>query len=110
MVNCIFCRIIAQEIPSSVVMETDDIIVIKDINPKAPIHYLIIPKIHLASINDFTKEHQDIAGTMLLTARDIAQNNNITSFRLISNNGAQVGQSVFHAHIHFLAGKQYTDF
>lgn len=108
--TCVFCKIINNLIPSRIIAETDDVIVIQDIAPKAPVHYLIIPKIHIKDINSLNQEHADVAGKMLLMARDLSHKlSDSGSFRLIANNGADVGQSVFHLHFHFLSGKRFTD-
>lgn len=109
--NCVFCAIIKKELPSNIIKETDDIIVIKDRSPKAPIHYLIVSKKHLDDIRQLQDNDVHIAGNMLLMAKEISKTlPEPQAFRLISNNGIEVGQSVFHMHFHFLAGKTYTDF
>ncbi len=103
--SCVFCKIIAQEIPATIIDETDDVIVIKDINPQAPIHYLIIPKKHISAISQMQPSDSLLAGSLLMVAQKLSEKSAETNqFRLVSNNGAQAGQVVFHIHIHFLAG------
>ena len=103
--SCVFCKIIDQKIPATVIAENDQIIVIKDINPKAPIHYLIIPKKHLADITAFDEADKDLAGSMILMAKELAHNlSGSQAFKLVVNNGADAGQVVLHAHFHFLSG------
>ena len=108
--DCVFCKIIARQIPADIIAETDDVIVIKDINPKAPIHYLILPKKHIKDLQSFEKQDCCYASKMLLMARDLSHANpQAAQFRLIMNNGHAAGQRVFHSHIHFLAGATYTE-
>lgn len=103
--NCIFCKIISGIIPSKKITETDDVLVVQDIAPKAPIHYLIIPKQHVSNIQSCSDQERLMLGTLLLTAKHLSQTlPGNPEFKLISNNGSSVGQSVFHIHIHFLAG------
>ena len=110
-VACIFCKIIAKEIPSTVIAENDMVMVVKDIVPKAPIHYLIIPKKHIADIADLTSDTASYAAACLLMAKELASTlSGSQSFRLISNTGTDSGQSVFHLHFHFLSGKKMLDF
>jgi len=107
--NCIFCKIIAHEIPAEVILETDAILVIKDIRPKAPIHYLIIPKKHIPDIQTLEQTDLHVAQDIFAVAQRLSQLPGCQAFRLVSNNGAQVGQIVFHIHIHFLAGQYIAD-
>jgi len=109
--NCIFCKIIQKQIPSKTVAETDDILVIQDISPKAPIHYLIIPKKHIKDIQSLDDDCAPLAAKMLLMAKTLSNNlSGSRAFRLMVNNGADAGQSVFHLHYHFLSGKQMLEF
>jgi histidine triad (HIT) family protein len=109
--NCIFCKIIAKQLPSKVIAETQDVIVIDNIFPKTPIHYLIIPKKHIADINALTPEDTMLVGEMVLIAKKLSEDLPAGSqhFRLAVNNGSGAGQSVFHLHFHFLAGKTFLE-
>ena len=103
--DCIFCRIIAKEIPSKIIAETSNILVIQDRVPSAPIHYLIIPKKHISDIAALTQDDVMLAGSLLLMAKTLSEQDvRASAFKLAVNNGAAVGQSVFHVHVHFLAG------
>jgi diadenosine tetraphosphate (Ap4A) HIT family hydrolase len=109
--NCIFCKIIARQAPAKVIAENDEMIVIDNIAPKAPIHYLIISKKHIPDIVALEEDDKLLAGEMLLMAKKLSfQLSGSQAFRLIVNNGVDVGQSVFHLHIHFLAGKLLFDY
>ncbi len=109
--DCIFCRIIAGDIPAAIVDQNEDVIVIEDIHPKAPIHYLIIPKVHVESVQTLEqKDSHYVAGMMMMAKKLSEKLSGDRSFRLIMNNGSGVGQSVFHLHCHFLSGKKMTDF
>jgi histidine triad (HIT) family protein len=103
----IFCQIIAGEIEAQVVLETENILVIKDINPKAPVHNLIIPKKHITSLNESTEEDAAILGEIVLVAQRVAEIEKIkeTGYRLIANTGDDGGQLVPHVHFHLLGGK-----
>jgi len=105
--DCLFCKIVAKEIPSSIIEENDEVMVIKDIAPKAPIHYLVIPKKHVQDIQSLTSEDEQLAGKLMMMANKIAQQLPGTGdFRLVVNSGKQAGQQVFHLHAHMLAGKK----
>ena len=108
MENCIFCKIIQGEIPAEVVHESADFIVVKDIQPKAPVHLLLIPKAHLASLNEVEKTHIPLLGQMLYTAKQLAREFGIAErgYKLINNCGKDAGQEVAHIHIHLLGGKK----
>lgn len=109
--DCIFCKIIAGAIPSPAVAESETVLVIKDIAPKFPTHYLIVPKKHIAHINALTADDRSIAADILFMAQELAHTlPEPRAFRLLFNTGADAGQSVFHLHAHFLAGKKLTDF
>ena len=105
--SCIFCKIVAGELPAQVIWQDDDILVIKDIHPKAPIHYLIIPKKHSRDLLDTSLENSLSHKLFVKTPQYLAQTvPGAEAFNLIVNNGAGAGQVIFHLHAHFLAGKK----
>lgn len=107
--NCIFCKIIAGEIPSNKVYEDDQIYAFRDINPAAPTHVLIIPKKHIAYVSEMQPEDKALIGHLIYSAARIAEQEGITNgFRLVVNNGADAGQAVFHIHYHLLGGRKMT--
>ncbi|MFI5333189.1 MAG: HIT domain-containing protein [Candidatus Babeliales bacterium] len=109
--SCIFCRIIAREVPAKVVAESDQILVIQDIAPKAPVHYLIIPKKHIKDITSLSESDAFIPSYIMLMAKQLASHlSGSQAFRLLINNGPDAGQSVFHLHAHFISGKKMLDF
>ena len=103
---CLFCKIISQQIPAKLIFETDSTLVIADINPRAPIHYLIIPKKHVEHMGFLQPQDADLisdmANVVQQLSKDLVQP---AAFNVISNNGVGAGQSVPHLHWHFLAGK-----
>lgn len=108
--NCVFCLIVESKIPAEKVFETEDILVIKDINPKAPVHNLIVPKKHLEDFRSFDSSHSNVMVDMLLATKELSNMLGGKDFKLIVNNGYSAGQRVFHVHMHFLAGKDMPDF
>lgn len=106
--DCIFCKIIKKEIPSSIVYEDDEILAFRDINPAAPVHILVIPKKHISSLVDLNKEDELLVGKIYTTINKIAKQEGIDSkgFRVIVNCGEDGGQEVKHLHFHILGGKK----
>ena len=104
--DCIFCKIIKKEIPSTIVFENENVLVIETIEPKAPIHYLILPKKHIVNLLSLEEEDTQIVLEIIKVAKKLAENlEEPKAFNLISNNGREAGQSVLHMHGHFLSGK-----
>lgn len=102
---CLFCKIMNGEIPSSKVYEDEDIFAFNDIHPVAPVHFLIIPKLHIESLDDVEEAHQNMLGKMLLLAPRLAKAQGCANgFRTIINTGHVGGQEVFHLHIHIIGG------
>lgn len=110
MSDCLFCKIVNKEIPATVVYESDTIVAFKDINPRAPIHILIIPKKHLATINDVSEEDALVLGEIILCAKRLASEMGISNdgYRLVYNVNEHGGQEVYHIHLHLLGGRKLT--
>lgn len=105
----LFLKIINKEIPANIIFEDEDILAFEDINPQAPTHILIIPKKHIAKLSDADTSDQKLLGHMLIKANEIAANLKLdNTFRLVINNGANAGQSVFHLHMHLLSGRSFS--
>ena len=106
--NCIFCKIIRGEIPCTKLYEDDEILAFEDINPIAPIHFMVIPKEHVETLDDTTKQHTSLIGKMLITGAEIARKKGIgsTGYRQIINCRESAGQEVFHLHAHFAGGRK----
>jgi len=108
--DCIFCKIIAGQIPGKIIYETEFSIVLQDVAPKAPIHYLILPKKHVQDLTHLSSDDQALMIDMMLIPSHLAQKiGPDTSYRLLVNNGYAAGQRVFHLHLHFLSGKVYSE-
>lgn len=104
--ECIFCRIVAGELPADRLYEDDDVLAFRDISPQAPFHALVIPKLHLPTLNDLRAEHAEMAGKLFLVARDLAQTHELPGYRVVVNTNREGGQVVFHVHMHVLGGRQ----
>ena len=106
MSDCLFCKIVAGEIPSEKLYEDDDLMAFWDISPQAPKHLLVIPKKHLVDASDVQEEDEKLVGKMVRIGAQIAAENGISDgFRMVINNGADAGQLVFHIHMHILGGR-----
>lgn len=110
MESCIFCKIIRGEIPSKKVFEDEQLLVIEDITPQAPLHLLIIPKKHIINCLDMSEQDDGVVGYVFRKAGEIARQQGVadSGFRLVQNNGAGAGQSVFHVHFHMMAGRHFS--
>lgn len=107
---CLFCKIIAREIPASIVYEDDSVIAFNDINPQAPTHLLVVPKRHIATLNDLAPGDDSIVGELVRRAATIAKEKGIDvgGFRTVFNTNREAGQTVFHIHLHLLGGRTMT--
>jgi histidine triad (HIT) family protein len=110
MMSCLFCKIVQGEIPAQIVADDAKILAFRDINPQAPVHILIIPKQHIATINDTDSNDEQLLGHLLLTAKKLAQKEQLSEhgYRLVFNINAQGGQDIYHIHLHLLGGRQMT--
>jgi len=106
--DCIFCKIAAGDIPANKLYEDDEVLAFWDLNPQAPKHFLVIPKKHLAGIGDAGEEDDLLMGKLLRTRVRLAAENGIEQFRFVINNGEEVGQTVFHLHLHVLGGRSMS--
>lgn len=108
--DCLFCKIVEKKIPADIVYESENIIAFKDIEPKAPIHCLIIPKKHISTINDIDGSNSNIIGLMYEAAAQLARTLNVDKdgYRVVMNCNSNGGQTVYHIHLHFLAGRRLS--
>jgi histidine triad (HIT) family protein len=104
-VDCLFCSIVAGDIPSEVVAETETAVAFRDVNPQAPVHVLVVPRTHVADAGELAEREPATVAELVRVAREVAADAGHDSYRLVFNTGAQAGQSVFHAHLHVLAGR-----
>jgi histidine triad (HIT) family protein len=106
--ECVFCRIVAGEIPADIVYQDEDFLAFRDIMPKAPTHVLIIPRSHITSVAELADERQKLAGRLIIIANNLAKKEGIATkgYRLVINCGSEGGQVVPHLHLHLLGGRQ----
>jgi histidine triad (HIT) family protein len=103
--ECLFCRIAASELPADVVHRDERVVVFRDINPRAPTHLLAIPRRHIPSVAELTDTDADLLSALFGTLRRVAAEAGLNGYRIVTNVGAEAGQSVFHLHLHLLGGR-----
>ncbi len=110
MSDCLFCKIIAGDVPSTIVHQDDSLVTFKDINPQAPLHVLIVPRKHIASLNDLAPGDDVLVGSMFRRAAALAKEHGYheRGYRAVFNTNREAGQTVFHIHLHLLAGRGLT--
>ena len=110
MENCIFCRIVEKQIPSKIVYEDENVLAFHDIDSKAPVHILIIPKEHIPSLNDVNQQNSQVIAHIFSVIVQIAENLGVkdSGYRVVTNCGSDAGQSVNHLHFHVLGGRSLT--
>lgn len=108
--DCIFCKIVRQELPATLVYQDEEIVAFDDLHPRAPIHKLIIPRKHIATINDIEKSDVALVGHLIYTAKLLAKENGLAKdgYRIVMNCNKNAGQEVFHIHLHLLGGRQMS--
>jgi histidine triad (HIT) family protein len=106
--ECLFCRIVAGELPAQILRQTDNVIAFRDINPQAPTHILMVPKEHLRSLEEIGEGHPAVLAELIQAATQLARTEGVdrTGWRLVANTGADAGQSVHHLHFHLLGGRR----
>jgi len=108
MSDTIFGRIIRREIPADILYEDDSALAFRDVNPQAPVHFLVIPRKAIAKLSDADRDDAELLGHLLLVANSVAKEQGLEDFRLNINNGAGASQTVFHLHIHVLGGRTFS--
>ncbi len=108
--ECLFCKIVNREIPSTIIYQDSDVVAFNDVNPQAPVHIIIVPRVHIERVSDMGVGQVGFIGRMVLAANKIAHDNNIVEpgYRLVINNNDGAGQSVYHVHLHLLGGRKFT--
>ena len=105
--DCVFCKIIEGEIPTDKIYEDEDIIAFNDLDPQAPIHFLVIPKKHITSLATLDESDSDLVAKIMLVIQKLAKENNLEGYRVVTNIGEDGGQSVPHLHFHVLGGRAF---
>jgi histidine triad (HIT) family protein len=107
---CLFCRIVEGTIPADILFQDEQALAFRDINPQAPVHLLVIPKRHVASLQDSENEHRDLLARLLLLCKEMAHRHGLANsgYRVVTNVGRDAGQTVFHMHLHVLGGRQMS--
>ena len=109
MVDCLFCSIAAGDIPADIVLSTDEVIAFRDIQPQAPVHILVIPRVHHENVGELAVASPQTTASVLQVAKQVAESEGIgDGYRLVFNTGAEAGQSVFHVHAHVIGGRDLT--
>ena len=108
--DCLFCKFVSGELQTDVVLETDSVLAFRDINPQASTHILIIPRKHIATVNDLTESDAGLIGDLYLIAKELAKEEGFSEegYRLVMNCNAAAGQTVFHMHLHLLGGRVFN--
>ena len=105
MTLCVFCQIVQRKLPATIVLQDELVTVFRDLHPQGPTHLLIVPNRHIESIAEAEADDAALLGKMLLTAAQIARQAGLAGYRLVINNGAEAGQSVWHLHVHLIGGR-----
>jgi histidine triad (HIT) family protein len=104
--DCLFCRIVAKELPAEVVLDRDEVLAFRDVNPQAPTHVLVIPKQHIASLEAVAEHHGELLAALVAAVNQVARDDGVAGgFRVVTNIGRAAGQSVDHLHLHVLGGR-----
>jgi histidine triad (HIT) family protein len=110
MADCLFCKVVAGQVPATLVFQNDRVVAFKDITPRAPTHVLIVPRRHIATLNELSPEDDALVGEMMRAAAAIAKEQGLSErgYRTVFNCNAEAGQTVFHIHLHLLGGRPMT--
>jgi histidine triad (HIT) family protein len=107
--DCLFCKIVAKELPAEIVLDRDDVLAFRDVNPQAPTHVLVVPKEHLPSLEALGTGHERLLASLVDAVNEVARANGVDGgFRMVTNVGPAAGQSVDHLHLHVLGGRAMT--